>query len=177
MPDSFWCLPKQSITESIRELTKEKVKFIWTETRESAFRKIKTAITSAPVLRYFEKLMETVVQCDASSVVLGEAPLKKGQRMAFASRTLTASERNYAQIDQEKELLAVFAMTRFRHCAAVWETLITVDSDNKLIQAISIKLLASAPKRLQHMLLVSEEFDYEVYYRKGIEMHLTDSLY
>ena len=95
--------------------------------------------------------METVVQCDASSIGVGAVLLQRRQPTTFAGRTLTMSERNYAQI--EKELLAVvFAMTRFRQY--MYGRKVTVDSDHKQLQAIAAKPLASAPKRLQRMFLV-----------------------
>ena len=54
-----------------------------------------------------------MLQCDASSTGLGAALLQDGHPVAFASRALSESERNYAQI--EKELLAiVFEFTFYR---------------------------------------------------------------
>ena len=69
-------------------------------------------ITTAPVLKYYDVASETTIQCDASESGLGATLLQNGQPVAFASRSLSTAERNYAQI--EKECLAiVFACSRF----------------------------------------------------------------
>ena len=55
---------------------------------------------------------EATIQCDASESGLGATLLQEGQPVAFASRSLSTDERQYAQI--EKECLAiVFACSRF----------------------------------------------------------------
>jgi hypothetical protein len=52
------------------------------------------------------------LQCDASDTGLGATLMQNGQPVAYASRFLTKTERNYAQI--EKELLAiVFGTEKF----------------------------------------------------------------
>jgi hypothetical protein len=50
--------------------------------------------------------METTLQCDASELGLGATLMQNDQPIAYASRALTKTEQNYAQI--EKELLLVF---------------------------------------------------------------------
>ena len=55
---------------------------------------------------------ETTIECDSSEHGLGAVITQEGKPVAYASRTLTSTERNYAQI--EKEALAiVFACERF----------------------------------------------------------------
>ena len=54
--------------------------------------------------RYYDFHLPVVVQCDASDTELGAVFLQEGSPVMYSSRALTATERNYAQI--EKELLA-----------------------------------------------------------------------
>ena len=69
-------------------------------------------ITMSPVLKFYDVAEEVTIQCDASEKGLGATLLQKGQPVAFASRSLSKSEQNYAQI--EKEYLAiVFSCERF----------------------------------------------------------------
>lgn len=57
-------------------------------------------ITEAPVLKFYNVTEEATIQCDASEKGLGATLLQKGQPVAFASRSLTPSEQNYAQIEK-----------------------------------------------------------------------------
>ena len=62
-------------------------------------------MSSPPLLKYYEPDKPLVLQCDASEKGLGASLLQDGKSVAYASRALTTTEMNYAQI--EKELLAI----------------------------------------------------------------------
>ena len=80
---------------------------------------------------------------------------------------------NYAQI--EKELSAiVFSMNRFH--SYVYGKKVIVETDHKPLIAIMKKSLASAPKRLQWMLLQLQRYDIELIYRPGSQMFISDGL-
>jgi hypothetical protein len=82
--------------------------------------------------------------------------------VAFASRALTPTEQNYAQI--EKECLSiVFACQRFHHYL--------YGADHKPLIAIFSKPLLNAPKRMQSMLLALENCNLKVVYKPGPEMY------
>jgi len=78
---------------------------VWTEAQDKAVMKIKSLISTAPVLRYFDPATEITLQCDASDGGLGYALLQQGQPVAYGARGLTQAEKKYAQI--EKEMLAI----------------------------------------------------------------------
>lgn len=99
-------------TAPLRELDKKEHCWHWNSCHEQAFEKIKSMICQSPVLKYFDHTQQITLQCDASQGGLGAALLQEGRPVAYASRALTETEKNYAQI--EKELLAiVFACFRF----------------------------------------------------------------
>ena len=102
------------MAEPLRVLTRKEAIFEWTDVQNAAWTsRIQEAISTAPVLRYYDSRLSTELQCDASSTGLGAALLQEGQPVAYASRALTPAETGYAQI--EKELLAVvFGMKKFR---------------------------------------------------------------
>ena len=162
------------LTSPIRELLKKENQFRWDENVHGiCLSKIKNILTSTPVLKYFDPEKPTVVQCDASESGLGACIMQEGHPIAYASRSLTATECNYAQI--EKELLAiVFAMERFENY--VYGRHVLIESDHKPLEVICKKSLLSAPKRLQRMQLRLQKFDFSVEYKKGSKMYLADTL-
>ena len=79
--------------------------WLWQHEHDEAIKKLKVALTNAPVLKFFDPKKQLDIQADASKDGLGACLLQDGHPIAYASRALSVSERNYAQI--EKELLAI----------------------------------------------------------------------
>ena len=153
------------MTKPLRDLLQKETEWCWEENQEMALRKIKDAVCTTPVLRYYSLDEEVTLQCDASQFGLGAVLLQNGQPVAFASRTLTSAETRYAQI--EKELLAiVFACEHF-YLYVYGRYRVRVHTDHKPLE--TIEPLYSAPKRLQRMLLRLQVFNIEVEYLKGKE--------
>lgn len=160
--------------EPLRALTKKGHEWAWQKEQEDAFNNIKHLVTNHPVLRYYDVHDDVTIQCDASESGLGAALMQNDQPIAFASRALTSTEKNYAQI--EKECLAiVFACEHFNQYI-FGRDIIHVQSDHKPLQSIFNKPLLSAPKRLQRMLLRLQRYRLEVKYKKGTEMYIADML-
>jgi transposase InsO family protein len=117
--------------------------------------------------------METTLQCDASELGLGATLMQNDQPIAYASRALTKTEQNYAQI--EKELLAVvFGMEKFHQYTYGRKTY--VHSDHKPLESLYKKPLFHAPKRLQRMFLRLQRYDIELSYKQGKHMYIADTL-
>lgn len=167
-------MPKLSnVMEPIRRLTKKDVEWIWTEEHSLAFQKIKSLVTKAPVLSYFDPNKQLQIQCDASQSGLGAVLLQDGNPLFYASRALTPTERRYAQI--EKEMLAiVFSLKKFHQYTFGRKTIIY--SDHKPLKSIFGKPLCRAPKRLQGMMLSAQQYDFELEYTPGKEMYVADVL-
>ena len=71
-------------------------------------------ISRAPVLSYYDPLKELTLENDGCEYGLGAALIQEEQPVAYASRSLSDTEKRYAQI--EKELLAVvYGLERFHH--------------------------------------------------------------
>ena len=58
-------------------------------------------LKETPVLAYSDPGKEVVLQVDSSEDGIGAVLLQDGRSVAYASRSLTASERNWAQIEKE----------------------------------------------------------------------------
>ena len=162
------------ITAPMRDLLKETNQFHWDgQVQGRSFKQVKQILSAAPVLKFFDPKDEVELQCDASDRGLGACLMQGGQPVAYASRSLTDTETNYAQI--EKEMLAIlFGVERFEQC--VYGRPTKIQTDHKPIESIFRKSLLSAPKRLQRMLLRLQKFDLHVSYKKGSEMYVADTL-
>ena len=98
-------VPKLSdMAEPLTQLTCKDNAWEWAAEQEDVFTRIKESLITAPVLQYFHSNKQVVIQCDASQHGLGAVIMQDGKPVVCASRSLTATERQYAQI--EKDLLA-----------------------------------------------------------------------
>jgi len=101
--------------QPLSELLKTDMPFSWEEPHIRAFQEIKDILTASPgpILSNFDPDKTLTLQCDSSQNGCAETLMQEGKPIAYASKTLTSTERNWAII--EKELLAtVFGKTKFR---------------------------------------------------------------
>ena len=73
------------LSESIRELSKEKVSFNWGPEHQEAFNAIKKEIAKAPILAYYDPNKEMVLQTDVSIKGLGACLMQQGKPLYFTS--------------------------------------------------------------------------------------------
>ena len=159
-------LPLQSLTHIDTPWT-------WDSVHQRAFENLKSAISSTPALRFYDVSKQVTLTCDASFGGIGAACLQDGIPVAYASRSLTKTEQNYAQI--EKELLAVtFACNKF-HDYIIGKN-VTVETDHKPLEVIMKKPLLTAPMRLQRMMLQLQRYDLTLVYKKGSQLFIADTL-
>ena len=162
-----------TITAPLRQLLRKDNVWQWQHEQEDAVEKLKNALITAPVLKFFDPKKNVVIQADASKDGLGACLMQDGHPIAYASRALTDTEKNYAQI--EKELLAiVFSVKRFHQY--VYGVKVDVQSDHKPLETILRKPLGTAPSRLQRMLLQLQRYDLNVIYTPGKELQIADTL-
>ena len=82
-------------------------------------------------------------------------------------------DQNYAQL--EKEMLAiVYGLNKFHHFT--FGRSVRVVTDHKPLVSIVRKPLSRAPKRLQAMLLHSQEYNFELEYKSGKAIPIADAL-
>ena len=168
-----FCQHLSTASQPLRQLEKKEVEWHWQRPQSKAFNEIKDLVTKAPVLRYFDVSKNITIQCDASQYGIGATLLQEGQPVHYANRALTTTEQNYAQI--EKELLAVvFSCEHFEHY--IYGKHVTVETDHKPLIAIQKKLINTASKRLQRMMLRLQRFDLNLTYKLCKEMYIADAL-
>ncbi len=106
-----------TILNPLNELLRKDVSWRWSTEAEKAFQEAKEMLVSASVLAHYNLKLPLCLAADASAYGIGavishcyadgtERPI------AFASRTLTATEKNYAQLEKEA-LSLVFGVRKF----------------------------------------------------------------
>ena len=93
------------LTTPLCELTKNNEFLLDDQVHGATLEETKKILSSTPVLKYFDPRATPTLQCDASMHGLGACLMQDGHPVAYASRSLTATEVQYVQI--EKELLAI----------------------------------------------------------------------
>ena len=153
----------------------------WTKECEEAFQRSKSELMAGRVLVPYDEKRKLILACDASPYGVGAVILHimdDGQErpIAFASRTLTKSERNYSQI--EKEALAiVFGVRKFHkylygrtfHLYTDHKPLLTI-----LGQKTAVPTLAAA--RMQRWAVILQAYSYQVEYRPSTKHGNADAL-
>ena len=90
----------------------------WSEGEEQAFRQLKAAFITAPVLQHYDPALRLRVETDASSYalagILSQLFDSEWHPIAFWSRKIIPAERNYETHDQEL-LAIVSAFKQWRH--------------------------------------------------------------
>lgn len=98
------------------ELLRKDVPFIWSKTCSETFQTSKNWVLSSNLLVHYDVNKPLVLTCDASPKGVGAvlSHLIDGEETptAFASKTLSTSERNYAQLHREA-LAQVFGAEQF----------------------------------------------------------------
>ena len=161
------------VSVPLRDLVKDDIEFSWESSHQAAFEQIKRALTSTPVLAYFDATKPHVIQTDASEKGLGGVLLQEGRPVMYISRSLTPTEANYSNI--ERELLSlVFGMERLHNFVYGGETL--VQTDHKPLESIFKKTVCETTPRLQRLMLRLHRYDIRVEYLKGKENVIADAL-
>ena len=168
-------MPRLStVCEPLRRLTDKDGEFDWMPQHDKALSTIKALITQAPVLHFYDVNKDVTIECDSSDVGLGAVLMQDLHLTAYASRALTPTERNYAQI--EKECLAiVYATERFEQYILGKEEVV-VESDHKPLSTIFKKPILTSPKCLQRMRLRLQKFSLVIQYKPGPQMCISDTL-
>ncbi|XP_046396811.1 uncharacterized protein K02A2.6-like [Ischnura elegans] len=167
------------VTQPLRELMREKEPLPWAAMHTKAFQEIKQRLTSAPSLAMYETNRPTRVLADSSSYGLG-ATLEQRQSdgdwraVCFASRTLTDTERRYAQL--EKEVLALtWACEKLANYLVGKKFLLCTDH-KPLVALLGTKPLSELSARVQRFRMRLMRFDYEVIYVPGKKLYTPDAL-
>ena len=161
--------------EPLRKLTKVNAKFEWSTEQETAFKDLKAAITTAPVLIPYHPERETLIIYDGSPEGLGGGLFQKTgkgfQPVHYVSRTLTDTEKRYSQIEREA-LAAEFTTTRLQMylLGAPKFQLVT---DHKPLLPLFNNPTAKLPPRIERLALKMQNLDFQMIHIPG-KTNMTD---
>ena len=144
----------------------------WTEAYDRAFVKSTEQLQDSPLLVHYDLKKSLRLACDASPYGVGAVishVMKNGEEKPFASRTLTASERNYSQIGKEA-LSIVFGVKRF-HSYLYGRRFTLLTDHQPLVTILGPKtgVPPLAAERMQRWSLMLAAYQYEIEYRKSAE--------
>lgn len=175
-------LPNLSTTLApLHQLLKKEVTWNWTSEAQKAYETCKQCLSSDDLVVHYDTQRELRLACDASSFGLGAVISHvmddgKERPIAFASRTLNPSEKNYAQIEKEA-LSIIFGVKKFHQY--LYGRRFTLVTDHKPLLAIlgpkkAIPTMAAA--RMQRWAVFLSAHDYDIEYRKSEDHANADAL-
>ena len=175
-------LPNLStVLAPLHELLKAHTQWKWTGDCEKAFEEVKKLVASDTVLIHFDPQLPISVACDASAYGLGAVlsqTTKSGEErpVAFASRTLTQTEKGYSQIDKEA-LALVWGIRKFHQYVYGHKfTLITDHQPLTMILDPHKSIPVTTAARLQRYAAFLGGYDYVVQYRNTLRHGNADAL-
>lgn len=170
---------KTDTLEPLYSLLKKKVRFVWDIPQKIAFEKIKLLLQEAPILAHYDPSKKIIVSADSSSYGLGAMLTQVNEDgsksiVAYASRTLSDTEKRYSQI--EKECLAlVWAVERFKDY--VYGISLHLETDHKpLVQILQTKPIDDLTPRLMRLRMRLMRYQYTVEYVPGKLLAIPDAL-
>lgn len=167
------------MTKSLRDLLSKNSQWCWEQPQRKAFASVKEALTSSPVLALYDPGLMTTVSADASSYGLGAVLLQRQsggeiRPVAYVSRSMTATEERYAQI--EKEALALtWACERFADYLVGLQ--FHIETDHKpLVPLLGQKSLDELPIRVQRFRMRLMRFCFTISHVPGRDLSTADTL-
>ena len=167
--------------DPLYKLLRKEVPFKWTKECQTAFDSVKEQLSNASFLCHYDQSKKLILACDASSYGVGAVishimPDGSERPIAYASRTLSPSERHYSQVEREG-LAIVFGIQKYHKY--LYGRKFTLITDHRPLVAIfgskkGIPTIAAA--RLQRWALSLSAYDYDIQYKKGEELANADVL-
>ncbi|KAL7842144.1 hypothetical protein SRHO_G00238330 [Serrasalmus rhombeus] len=148
-------------------------KWQWCEEQEKAFKEVKELLQSAKLLVHFDPDKEVTLACDASPYGVGAVlshVMEDGSEkpIGFASRTLTAAEKGYSQLDKEG-LAIVLAVKRFHQY--LYGQPFKIHTDHKPLRS-----LFGETSCIPRWALTLSAYQYTIVYRAGKDNANADAL-
>uniref|UniRef100_A0A5S6QJF2 RNA-directed DNA polymerase n=1 Tax=Trichuris muris TaxID=70415 RepID=A0A5S6QJF2_TRIMR len=172
---------KADIAEPLYRLLDKHSKWSWNQAHSKSFSELKQLISSDLVLTQYDDSLPLILTCDASPLGVGcvlahLTPDGMERPIAFHSRTLSPTERKYAQIDREA-LAIVVGIKKFHHY--IYGRHVEIRTDHKpllgLLARATQTSMGMSPRMTRWSILLSA-YDYDLVYKPGKEIGNADAL-
>ena len=168
------------ISQPLRELLSSRQAWVWGPSQETSFAAVKSELTKPTVLALYDPKAETKVSADASSYGLGAVLLQFNDHhqdwkpVAYASRSLSPTERRYAQIEKEA-LATTWACEKFS--TYILGSSFVIETDHKpLVPLLNTKHLDDLPPRILRFRLRLAKYEYVAHHIPGKLLYAADTL-
>ncbi|KAK1667902.1 hypothetical protein QYE76_056061 [Lolium multiflorum] len=160
-----------SIARPMTQLLKKDKKFEWTDKCEESFQKLKSRLTTAPILIMPDITKPFDVYCDASKIGLGCVLMQEGKVISYLSRQLKQHEQNYPTHDLELAAV-VLALKVWRHY--IMGNRCEIYSDHKSLKYIFTQ--KELNMRQRRWIELIKDYDMEIHYHPGKANVVADAL-
>ena len=167
--------------EPLHKLLRKNTEWKWGKEQHNAFEKVKENLCSNNLLVHYDTEKPLLLSCDASPYGLGGVlshimPDGSERPIAYASRTLSVAERNYAQIEKEG-LSIVYVVKKFHQY--IFGRHVTITTDHKPLLGLlsedkAIPSMAAA--RIQRWAIFLSAYNYTLRYKSGLSNGNADCL-
>lgn len=152
-----------TLTEPLRQLTRKDIPWSWAQREQTAFDNLKSALSGAQVMAYFDPKKSTEILVDASPVGVAAMLMQEGKVISYASRALTDVEQRYSQTDREM-LAIVYGVEHFH--LYLFGSEFTVVTDHKPLLGI-VKSQKPATAHVERWRLRLMPYQFNLEYRPG----------
>ena len=175
-------LPNISTTlQPLYMLLQKSQPWIWNKPQQEAFESSKEKLLASACLTHYDLQKPIRLKCDASPEGIGAClthgmPDGSEQPIAFTSRTLSAAEKGYAQL--EKEALALINGVRQFHKYLIGRKFTLVTDHQPLVKILGPKqgIPTLAAARLQLWAIILSAYDYDLKFTSGTSNQEADML-
>ncbi|XP_055017905.1 LOW QUALITY PROTEIN: uncharacterized protein K02A2.6-like [Boleophthalmus pectinirostris] len=165
----------------LHRLLRKETPWNWQEEQERAFEESKRLMQSSEVLVHYDSHKDLILSCDAlpygvGAVLSHRMPDGQERPIGFMSRTLTAAEANYSQLDKEG-LAVMFGIQRFHKY--LYERRFIICTDHKPLLSLFSEMKAvpqMASPRIQRWAVTLRAYEYEIVYEPGKHHSNADAL-
>jgi len=166
------------LTQPLRELLSKSRTWVWGPAQKRAFSQVKEELSKPTTLALYDLEVPTKISADASSYGLGAVLLQESDSqwkpIAYASRSMSNTERRYAQIEKEA-LASTWACEKF--ASYVLGKTFEIETNHKpLVPLLGTKHLDTLPPRVLRFRLRLDRFSYSIKHVPGKNLYIADTL-